>query len=273
MMRFPEIKKGIKIIDLTLYLEKQKTLVIPDVHIGYEEALAKQGYLVPRFHFKDLIKRTENIFSKLQEARLPVDQIILAGDVKHEFGTISEEEWRNTLKFLDFLSNRCKKRIGEKQKIPIKLIRGNHDTMLSPIAKRRDIEIVESVIIDDVMVCHGDRVLDVPNQVRTIIIGHEHPAITISDGVRSETYKCFIKGTWKKKTRGRIARTKYELIVMPSINPVNEGTDLLKEELLSPFLSQGIEDFDVFTVPQENHIMHFGKIKEVRKISARQKNI
>ncbi|MBU4015741.1 hypothetical protein KJ878_06140 [Patescibacteria group bacterium] len=49
--------KGIEIIDLGLLLNQEKILVFADFHIGYEEALNKQGILVPRFQFKDVIKR------------------------------------------------------------------------------------------------------------------------------------------------------------------------------------------------------------------------
>jgi len=35
------ILPGIKIIDLALYLEKQKTVIIGDLHLGYEEMLNK----------------------------------------------------------------------------------------------------------------------------------------------------------------------------------------------------------------------------------------
>ena len=39
---------------------------------------------------------------------MPVDKVIINGDLKHEFGTISETEWRNTLGIIDFLLKQCK---------------------------------------------------------------------------------------------------------------------------------------------------------------------
>ena len=50
-----KIHKDIEIIDLCLFLTKSKTLIIPDVHIGYEEALNKQGILIPRTQFNDIM--------------------------------------------------------------------------------------------------------------------------------------------------------------------------------------------------------------------------
>ena len=83
-----EISNGIRIVDLFLYLENSQTLVVGDVHIGYEEEMTKTGYLVPRFHFKDIVDRTEGILSKVKD----IKNIVLVGDLKHEFGIISEEE-------------------------------------------------------------------------------------------------------------------------------------------------------------------------------------
>ena len=56
-----EIYKNIEIIDLGLYLRDYGILVIADTQIGYEESLNKQGVMVPRFQYRDLIKRIEKI--------------------------------------------------------------------------------------------------------------------------------------------------------------------------------------------------------------------
>ena len=91
-----EIQKGIQIIDLALYLTKSRTLLITDTHIGYEESLNKQGMFIPRFYFKDMIQRLEKIRKKVKPLR-----IIINGDIKHEFGNISNQEWRHTLRLID----------------------------------------------------------------------------------------------------------------------------------------------------------------------------
>ena len=87
------ISPGIEIVDLGLFFSKEKVLVISDIHVGYEEYLNKLGVLVPRFQFQELVKKLENIFKKTGK----LEKIIVNGDLKHEFGTISEQEWRETL--------------------------------------------------------------------------------------------------------------------------------------------------------------------------------
>lgn len=237
-----EIIKGIELVDLALFIKKHKTLLIADIHIGFEEALNKQGVFVPRFQFKEVIERLKKILEKIKPAI-----IVINGDLKHEFGEISEQEWRETLKVLDFLFENCKKII---------LVKGNHDTILGPIASKRNIEVKDYLVIDDVYVCHGHKI---PSKLsfskaKTIIIAHEHPAVSIHDYPRSELFKCYLKGKWKNKT----------LIVMPSFNLVTEGTDILKEELLSPFLKTDLNNFEVFVV--EDKVYDFGKLKDIKRL-------
>ena len=230
-----EILKDIEIVDLGIYLKKENILVIADTHIGYEESLNKQGVLIPRFQFKEFIERLEKVFDDVGE----VDKIIINGDIKHEFGRISEQEWRHTLRLLDFLGKHCKEII---------LIKGNHDTILGPIAKKRNVKVVDSYKIKDILIIHGDKLVDLGG-IKTIIIGHEHPAFSVRDELRAELAKCFLKGTWKGKN----------LLVMPSFNLVTEGTDIVKERLLSPFLQQNLDNFEVFIVSEE--VLYFGEVK------------
>ena len=75
------LTKDIEIIDLALYVKKQKILIIADTHIGYEEALNKQGILIPRFHFKELIKRIEKlmVLSLLEVFGFTLTRFLLRG--------------------------------------------------------------------------------------------------------------------------------------------------------------------------------------------------
>lgn len=263
-----KIFDDIELIDLAIYT--QNTLVVTDFHIGYEEALNKQGVMVPRFQFPEIIKRLSNIFLKLKNKN--IEKIIICGDLKHEFGRISDQEWRNTLKLIDFLGKYCKE---------IVLIKGNHDTILGPIAKKRNVKVLDYYFIEPItkksslikkiinkssktikkklksknkILClHGNKIPDkkLLESVTTIIMGHEHPAVSVKEGPRVEVFKAFLIGKWKRKN----------LIVLPSFNLVTEGTDVLKERILSPLLKDNLRNFEAVIVADK--LYDFGKIKDL----------
>jgi len=240
--------------------------------------------MLPRFQFEEIMKRLETIFKKLKNKK--IEKIIVNGDLKHEFGTISNQEWRNTLKLIDYLGQHCDEII---------LIKGNHDAILGPIAKKRDVRVLDYYLISTIgkntminkkqlknksiikksfkkiiinnkidkilkknqnskmLVLHGDEIpkTELLKDVSTVIIGHEHPAITIKDGPRAELFKAFLVGKWKK----------YNLIAQPSFNLVTEGTDVLKEKILSPFLKGNLKNFNAVVVSDK--LYGFGKIKNL----------
>jgi len=303
------ISNAIELIDLAIY--SHHALIMTDFHIGYEEALNKQGILVPRFQFQEIMKRLEKIFERLKGKK--IGTIVISGDLKHEFGTISDQEWRNTLRLLDYFSRHAKH---------IVLLKGNHDTILGPIAEKRNVTLADYFIISkdggiafikeknnngkttilrkpigeittmteyssyknatkkentiqklitrgksyltqekknklkkngdkNILVAHGDKIPEneILAMAGTIIIGHEHPAISIKDGIRSETFKCYLIGKWKGKN----------LIAQPSFNLITEGTDVMKEEVLSPFLKGNVKSCRVIVVADK--LYDFGLVK------------
>ncbi len=232
----------IEIRDLCLLICKE-ILVISDLHIGYEEALNKQGVLIPRMQFGEIEKRLRKILGNKK-----FKKIIVNGDLKHEFGEISRQEWKHSLQLLDLLEKHCDK---------VLLVKGNHDTILGPIAKKKNIEIVEDVKLGDILVIHGHKAVgnEKLKDVKTIVIGHEHPAISIQEGLRSERFKCFLFGKYKRKN----------LIVMPSFNPLLEGPDVAKEKLLSPFI-KNIGEFRAVVITEDGKALDFGKIKELQNV-------
>jgi putative SbcD/Mre11-related phosphoesterase len=133
---------GAKILDLALEVEDY--LVISDLHLGYEEALNYQGIMVPKFQYPKIIKRMEDIHS-----RSDCSSIIINGDLKHEFGKISRQEWKETIKFIDYLKERFQEII---------LIKGNHDPLTPIIAKKTDLDVYPQFSTGNFMLMHGDNV-------------------------------------------------------------------------------------------------------------------
>ena len=108
----------------------EKIFVIGDLHLGYEEILNRAGVFITRKMFEEMINGLERIFEKIGK----VDKIILLGDVKHDFGRIVKQEWNDVLGLIDYLEGKLRK--GGK----IIIIKGNHDGIIGPIAKKREIE-------------------------------------------------------------------------------------------------------------------------------------
>jgi hypothetical protein len=237
-MNLPKTK--IKFIDKAIYIEDINALVISDIHIGYEESLNKQGVFIPRFQFKEMVEDLENIFSKVKEIR----KIIILGDLKHEFGTISRQEWNETLKFLDILQEKADEII---------LIKGNHDTILGPLASRKNLSLKDNYIEKEYFFIHGDKSSEEifkDSRIKYIFIGHVHPAIILKDKIKSEKYKCFLVG----KVKGK------KIIILPSFIPLTEGTDTYNPSQ-KIFAGLSTENFDVYAIGDE--VYSLGKRKEI----------
>ena len=139
------------------------------------------------------------------------------------------------------------------EKANVILVKGNHDTILGPIAKKKNVEIKDYVIIDNICILHGHKIFNIcfDKYIKTIIIAHEHPAITLSKEGKSEKYKCWLVGKWYNK----------KLIVMPSFMPFPVGSNITTDKL-SPFLKDSIKNFEVYVIG--DRIYYFGKLKDIK---------
>lgn len=228
---------GAEIIDLALKVNDY--LIISDLHLGYEQALNSEGIMVPKFQYPHIISRLKKIQKKSSTPK-----IIINGDLKHEFGHISRQEWTETLKFIEFLKDNFRE---------IVLVKGNHDHLTPYIAQKTDLEVQQRVKIGDYLVMHGDKI---PNHIppkKTIIIGHEHPSLGLRSGERVEKIKCYLQGKYLQ----------WNLVVMPSFNFISEGSDILQTKPLSPFLKNtSLKDMEVVGV-ENFEIFPFGKIENI----------
>ena len=229
-----EIQKNLEIMDLCL--KYKNTLIIGDLQFGYEEYLNKKGVMIPRFQTEDAIERIKNTISKCRDLK----RIVLNGDIKHEFGRISKQEWSSITRLID----------GLIKDYEVVIVKGNHDVMLEPIIRNygEKISFVEKFVLDDLFIVHGDKIFECNE--KTIIIGHEHPSISFVEKP-GEKFKCFLKGKWKRKN----------LIVIPSFSSLAVGSDIKHGKFLSPYLEKGIGNFEVFIV--EDKTYNFGKFKNL----------
>jgi len=217
---------------LLLNIDGKKILVIGDLHLGYSESLRRSGALIPGDSFKEVVRE----LGKIMEKTGNVNEIVLLGDLKHEFGGISNAEWREIKELLDYL----------KKKGKVIIVKGNHDKITEVITKQKGLGLVDYYIIDGVAFVHGDRKLEeseiYDKKIKYWVIGHGHPAIKITDNVKEEKYKCFLVGKYKKK----------DVIIVPSFFDVNLGSDPRDFDLglawkfdLMRFVVRVIEGLDV----------------------------
>ena len=191
-------------------------LVIGDLHIGYDERF---GRSIGQVQLENILEKLEGIFKQIKDLGVRVKRVVLLGDVKHVFSGITDIEWRETLSLLDYIKVKSR---GAK----IIIIKGNHDNILEPIVKKRNINLRDYyfVSIEGKKYCflHGDKMFEQCLDADWLLFGHWHPSITLSDNYKRERFKCFLKGKWKRKN----------VIIFPSFSDIKYGSDLnnLKDE-------------------------------------------
>ena len=185
-------------------------LVIGDLHIGYDERF---GRSIGQVQLENILEKLEGIFKQIKDLGVRVKRVVLLGDVKHVFSGITDIEWRETLSLLDYIKVKSK---GAK----IIIIKGNHDNILEPIVKKRNINLRDYyfVSIEGKKYCflHGDKMFEQCLDADWLLFGHWHPSITLSDNYKRERFKCFLKGKWKRKN----------VIIFPSFSDIKYGSDL-----------------------------------------------
>lgn len=239
----------IRFLDNCLLINN-KILVLGDFHIGYEEYLFEK--LIPiRIQSGEILKKLDKIFSLLKKEGIKIKELVILGDLKHEFGEISYSEWRETLQLLDYLLKKTKKII---------LIKGNHDNILGPIAQKREVKLKDYFISGEICFMHGNKMLKECKDSKILILGHLHPSITLYDDYKKEKFKCFLKGKWGGK----------KVIIVPSFVPLIFGYDLnnITKNKKDFFIinNKNLGKFEVIVYDdKEDKKYNFGKLKGLIK--------
>jgi DNA ligase-associated metallophosphoesterase len=162
-----------------LWLESERALVIADLHLGYSWAHRKRGQMLP-LGADDLLPRLSSLLATYHPER-----VLLLGDIVHEAVPVEP--------FIEELSGLL--RLLEKS-AETTLIAGNHDRKLSQILEglHPGIMLRRSFQMGATLFAHGD--VPVRNEAGgRVVIGHEHPAICLGDGISSSArFPCFVSG-------------------------------------------------------------------------------
>jgi putative SbcD/Mre11-related phosphoesterase len=149
------------------------------------------------------------------------DELVVLGDVVHRAVPVAEIE-REILEFWNTLSAITS----------VRLVAGNHDRNLDRLLNRIGIpaQVLHDLRVGRFMMVHGDDSLDraaihlreAEAQNGCVLIGHEHPAITISDGVATSIKcPCFAAGT--------------RLVGLPAFTMWAAGGDVRRKRYLSAY--------------------------------------
>lgn len=209
--------------DRVMFIRSLCSLVVADLHLGIEYAMALKGVYLPAYQFREI----KNILSKYLELFKPAN-LIIVGDLKHEFGQKTWQEHRETLELLESM-----KRKG----IRLVLVRGNHDNFIRGVLERNNVDFRDPVYrINEFLFIHGHK--DLPSDinlsgVKYVIMGHEHPAIMFRDDVGGrDKFPVFLLGYLPE-------RKNVKLVVLPALSPLATGVEVNvsePSEFLSPIL-------------------------------------
>lgn len=199
-----------------LYIKSLDAIVIADLHLGVEGSLAEEGIFLPR----DISENTINMVYKILDD-YRCKRIILDGDVKHGFGLLNTSEWFFVREFYKGLVER---------ELEVITLKGNHDNYLGVLLSKFGLELLDRFDYDIYSFIHGHVKYDYDTLNKVIIIGHEHPSITLRDDVGIKfKFKVFLWGEYRE----------HYILVLPPIGELASGSDIslyMYEETLSPLL-------------------------------------
>jgi hypothetical protein len=239
MAVFKKLGLDIELYKNTLFLTDEGVLVLNDLHLGYEKSMQHQ---VPAMRLRkdDTLKQLQDVLTHYGKR---LNLVIINGDIKEEYGTINWDERDQVIALTKML----------KKYVPhVVFIKGNHDTLLPKLFENLAVEYEEAYVFGPYFFTHGHKQYPVPKEVEYVFIGHDHPAISISDSIRKEKFKCYLFGTYKSK----------RLIVLPSFSTATIGQDIKEGNFLSPYVPDDIGMFEVIAT-ENNEFFDFGKVKDI----------
>jgi DNA ligase-associated metallophosphoesterase len=189
-----------------IWFPYERILAVADLHLGYAWAHRLSGQLMP-------IPPTNDTLTRLTELQRDYEprEIVILGDIVHRAMALPvlAEEVRE---LFDALSAHSR----------LTFVAGNHDRNLSAVLREwmLPIELVKSRTAGNRVFVHGDVALPENNPEFCIVMGHEHPAISIGDGVTtSQKCPCFLVSE--------------KVIVLPAFSHWAAGTDFRAYEFMS----------------------------------------
>jgi putative SbcD/Mre11-related phosphoesterase len=187
-----------------IFLKEIDSVVIGDLHLGYEIELRKKGINV----FTNLYEKIEKI-----KKRTNAKRIVLLGDVKHSIFRPSKKEEKIIKEFFEFLNLNF---------LEIFVVKGNHDAFLEEYVSAK-IYSSRGFKIGKYGFFHGNskpfkKVLS----CKYLFCSHLHSKIFLPENIKKYEIPVFI-----------VAKGKNKIIILPPFNDILFGKEF---EIESKFL-------------------------------------
>ncbi len=184
---------------------KKKSLIVTDIHIGFENSLATNGIFIGK---NSTINETIQELSEIIDAENP-DSVILLGDVKSSIKNISRNEWNEVPMFLKKIREKC----------DVILVPGNHDANIQKLVPDNVSMISATGMVEEnILLTHGHTM---PSEnfshVDKIIMGHIHP-VFFQEGSVINGQRVWISIKTKKEKIFPNKSGELEIIIIPSFN-------------------------------------------------------
>lgn len=189
-----------------LVIEGQnKSLVVTDLHIGFESKLALNNIFVGKnTSINETISDLETIIDSVKP-----NSLILLGDIKSSIKSISKNEWEDVPLFFEKIKN----------KVETILIPGNHDANIGKLVPN-EITLISStgLVSENILLTHGHTL---PSEnfshVDKIIMGHVHPVFFQEESVLNGQ-RVWVSIRADKQMLFPSTKGDLEITVVPSFN-------------------------------------------------------
>jgi uncharacterized protein len=183
------------------------TVVVSDLHIGFEEKFKSSGVNIE----SNITKMAGELESIIDQNR--AENLVIAGDVKSGIDRIMQSEWENVPKFLNRISKRCH----------ITIVPGNHDGGLQNLVPDSvQIADINGIAIEDTLILHGHtRPLAKFKDCNRVLMGHVHPIFQKrGNPLSGSPVWAFVRLSKKALFQDVIGEegAMVEIIVLPSFN-------------------------------------------------------
>jgi len=197
-----------------VWLATTRTLAVADLHLGYAWAHRAQGQMLPIGAEEKTLARLRDLVRDYEP-----EELVLLGDIVHR-----------AVRVKPFVDELCALIAELSTRTTLRLVLGNHDRHLQALLLDSGITTMTTRehLAGTHTLLHGDCTDAAAAETLfaqctgRVIIGHEHPAVSVSDGVATSVRcPCFLVGE--------------KLLVLPAFSTWAAGTEVRGNDFLSAY--------------------------------------